>query len=149
LQIADVVVGTCIAAGSHRYSALPVASARPFVSGVVCSVDRVARTAEEKLRLRSMEGASAVEMEAAGVAERAESRGLPFFCVRVVTDLASENMANDFNAALRSDGHFDTMHIIGDALRHPVARVPELIRLRLRCSHAARSLGEFIADCRI
>jgi NADPH:quinone reductase-like Zn-dependent oxidoreductase len=47
-----------------------------------------------------------------GVAERAAARGVPFYCIRVVTDLAGEDMANDFNRALRPDGHFATMSIL-------------------------------------
>ena len=92
--------------------------------------------------------AIAVEMEAAGVAQRAQTLGLPFFCVKAVTDLAGETMANDFNAVLRSDGRFDTIGILASSLRHPWVRLPELFRLRSRSLLAARSLGEFIADCR-
>ena len=147
LAAGAVVVGACIAAGGRRFVALPVTGKAPFTEGMVCSIDHVARTAEEKQRLRA-EGGSVVEMEAGGVAERAESLGLPFSCIRAVTDLASEDMANDFNRALRSDGHFDTMHIFGDALRQPATRVPELIRLLRRSSRAARALGDFFADCR-
>jgi hypothetical protein len=73
---------------------------------------------------------------------------LPFYCVRVVTDLAGETMANDFNAALRADGHFDTMVVLRGALRRPLARVPELCRLRQRSVRAARVLGVFFANCR-
>jgi len=87
-------------------------------------------------------------MEAAGVADRAAARGVPFYCVRVVTDLAGEDMANDFNRALRPDGHFATMSILRETLRNPLVRVPELLRLRNRCIRAARVLGDFIADCR-
>lgn len=115
--------------------------------GPVCSIDHVAQTSEEKSRLRSS-GACAVEMEAAGVAERAHALGLPFHCVKAVTDLAGETMANDFNSALRSDGHFDTMLILRRSLRHPAVRLPELLRLRNRSIRAARALGEFFADCR-
>jgi nucleoside phosphorylase len=107
----------------------------------------VAQTAAEKRRLRSG-GGSVVEMEAAGVADRAAARGVPFYCVRVVTDLAGEDMANDFNRALRPDGHFATMSILRDTLRNPLVRLPELLRLRNRCVRAARVLGDFIADCR-
>jgi hypothetical protein len=57
-------------------------------------------------------------------------------------------MANDFNAALRSDGHFDTIRILASSLRRPWVRLPELFRLRVRCARAARSLGDFIAGCR-
>jgi adenosylhomocysteine nucleosidase len=146
LQVADVIIGTCIAGKDRRYPVVPV-SGNAKASGTVCSIDRVARTAAEKRTLHHT-GGIAVEMEAAGVAERAESLGLPVSCVRVVTDLAGEDMANDFNRALRFDGHFATMRIFRDALRHPAARFPELIRLQRRCVRAARTLGEFFADCR-
>jgi adenosylhomocysteine nucleosidase len=147
LQIADIVVGSAISVGSRTFPALYPACARRHQTGVVCSIDHVARTAAEKRRLRSG-GGSVVEMEAAGVADRAAARGLPFYCVRVVTDLAGEDMANDFNRALRPDGHFATMSILRDTLRNPLVRLPELLRLRHRCVWAARVLGDFIADCR-
>jgi len=110
-------------------------------------MDHVVGTAAEKRTLRAS-GAIAVEMEAAGVARRAQALELPFYCVKAVTDLAVETMANDFNAALRPDGHFDTIGIFKGTLRHPIIRIPELIRLRNRCVRAAQVLGEFIADCR-
>lgn len=147
LQIADVVVGTAVSAGARTFTALHPASLRPHHMGVVCSIDHVAQTAGEKRRLRAT-GASVVEMEAGAVAERAAARGVPFYCVRVVTDLAGEDMANDFNRALRQDGHFATMNILRGALRNPLVRLPELLRLRTRCVRAARVLGDFIADCR-
>jgi adenosylhomocysteine nucleosidase len=147
LSLSDVVVATAVVSADGRYGALPVSSPTLHHSGVVCSIDRVAQTAGEKLRLRAA-GAMVVEMEAAGVAARAQSRGLPFYCIRVVTDLAGETMANDFNAALRADGHFDTMVILRGALLRPLARLPELCRLRQRSVRAASVLGDFIADCR-
>ena len=147
LPVGATVVGTCVISGGRRYQTAPVAGTRPFYTGVVASIDHVAQSAEEKRELHT-EGADVVEMEAAGVAETAEALGLPFSCVRVVTDLASEDLANDFNRALRSDGHFATMHILRDVLRQPAARLPELIRLQQRCTRAAKSLGEFFADCR-
>jgi nucleoside phosphorylase len=115
--------------------------------GVVCSIDHVAQTAEEKRRLRAS-GGSVVEMEAGGVAERAAALGVRFYCVKAVTDLAGEDMANDFNRALRPDGHFAIIEILQGALRHPLVRLPELIRLRKRCVRGARALGDFIAACR-
>jgi len=146
LQIADVICATGIVA----QASWPVHVARaswPAQAAPLYSTDHVVGTAEEKRQLRST-GASAVEMEAAGVASRAEAHRLPLYCVRSVTDLAGETLANDFNAALRADGHFDTMNILGQAFRHPGARLPELLRLRSRCTRAARVLGDFFADCR-
>jgi len=132
LGVADVVVGTDGLRGGNR--------------GTILTVDHVVRTAEEKRKLKES-GAVAVEMEAAAVAERARERGLPFHCVRAVTDLAGESLANDFQAALRSDGHFATITILQGALRHPSTRVPELLRLRARCKRAARALGDFFVVC--
>jgi len=146
LAIADVVIGTCIADQSRRHPVL-LLTGNAAASGTIRSVDRVVRTAAEKSKLRA-EGGIAVEMEAAGVAERASALGAPLSCVRSVTDLAGEDLANDFEQALRSDGHFATMRILRESLRHPAARIPELIRLQQRCARASRTLGDFFADCR-
>ncbi|HUP03562.1 MAG TPA: hypothetical protein VMU19_06210 [Bryobacteraceae bacterium] len=146
LAVASVVVATQVIAGEAHFPALPVRSSSPFSAGPVCSIDRVAQTAAEKRGLRAT-GACAVEMEAAGVAAAAQARGLPFYCIRTVTDLAEETLRNDFNQALRRDGRFDTMSILTSALRHPAARLPELVRLRKRCALASQTLGSFFANC--
>ena len=147
LRITDIVLGATILADGATFAALSPVTAAPRRTGAVFSLDHVASTAVEKRKLHAT-GAIAVEMEAAGVAQRAHTLGLPFFCIKSVTDLADETMANDFNKVLRSDGHFDTMKILALSLRRPWVRLPELVRYRQRCGLAARSLGEFIADCR-
>jgi adenosylhomocysteine nucleosidase len=147
LALAEIVTATDVTDGARRFRALPPDCLRPHRQGVVASIDHVAQTAKEKAALHAG-GAIAVEMEAAGVAACAETHGLPFSCVKVITDLAGEDMANDFNAALREDGHFATMNLLAGTLQKPLVRLPELLRLRNRCSRAARVLGEFIADCR-
>ena len=141
LGVGDVVVGDEGGPGGPPQAWGPAPH-----RGRIVTVDHVVRTAEEKRKLRAT-GAVAVEMEAAGVAESALARGIPFYCVRAVTDLAGESLANDFGAALRSDGHFDTITVLTGALRHPSVRVPELLRLRSRCKRAARVLGDFFAVC--
>jgi len=146
LGVADVVLGTNFLPDTAGPGSPPQAWRPASHRGRILTVDHVVRTSEEKAKLRAT-GAIAVEMEAAGVAERARERGLPFFCIRAVTDLAGENLANDFGAALRSDGHFDTITVLTGALRHPSTRVPELFRLRSRCKWAARALGDFFAVC--
>jgi adenosylhomocysteine nucleosidase len=147
LEIADVVTGTRILGDGCSWSALPVQSPARHKSGEIRSIDHVAQTSGEKRSLAAS-GAIAVEMEAAGIAQRAEKLGFGFYCARAVTDLASETLSNDFNKALRSDGHFDTILILRGSLRHPLIRLPELFRLRSRCVQAARVLGDFFADCR-
>ena len=147
LGVADIVVAIGIAAVDRRFAAQSPAAAPAHRAGTVCSLDHVARTAEEKRGLHAT-GSIAVEMEAAGVAARAEALGRPFYCIKAVTDLACESLANDFNSALRSDGHFDTIEILRSSLRHPSVRLPELFRLRKRCLRASKVLGGFVADCR-
>lgn len=152
LGIADLVSATSIEAGDHAYPCdrPPGLSPNRYVpyQGAIRSIAYIAQTAEQKRNL-AKNGAIAVEMEAAGIAERAQSHGLPLYCIRAVTDLAGENLANDFNKALRSDGQFDTILILKGSLLHPMVRLPELFRLRKRCVRAAHVLGDFFAYSRI
>jgi len=147
LAPAQIVVATEVVYGEARYAAAGLKATRPHRPGVVRTLDHIAQSAEEKRAWRST-GAIAVEMEAAAVAERAEVGRLPFFCIKAVSDLANESLANDLNAVLRPDGHFDTIKVLGSTLRHPLVRVPELFRLWRRSARAANRLGEFFADCR-
>jgi len=146
LAIADIIVATEVAWEGRRFPALPVTGARAH-RGLVRTLDHIAASRAERALLCAA-GAMAVEMEAAEAAERAQSHGLPFYCIKTVTDLADETLENDYNGALRGDGHFDTIVLLSGALRHPLTRIPELFRLRERCVRAARTLGDFFADCR-
>lgn len=147
LAIGDIVVGTTIFAADRAFAAEPPVTSAAHRLGPIASIDHVAGTAQEKRKLHAT-GAIAVEMEAGGVAQRAQKLGVPFFCIKSVTDLAEETMANDFNAVLRPDGRFDTMKVLLLSLQRPWVRLPELVRFRQRCILASRTLGEFIADCR-
>ena len=105
LRIGDVVVATEVRNGTQTLArALPDAprSPRPAPSPPSTTSPRPPR---KNSNLRPT-GASIVEMEAAGVARAAEDLDLPFYCIRAVSDLAAEDFANDFNAALRPDGRF-------------------------------------------
>jgi adenosylhomocysteine nucleosidase len=147
LGIGDIFVATAVETAGRLFPVCRPVSTVPHRAGVLVSIDRVAQSAAEK-KFLSSSGASAVEMEAAGVALRASEYGIPLFCVRSVTDRSYETFAMDFNRALRSDGHFDTIRILTSALRNPWQAFPELIRLRHYCQIATRTLGEFIAGCR-
>ncbi|HEY9140622.1 MAG TPA: hypothetical protein VIN93_07000 [Bryobacteraceae bacterium] len=147
LDVASVVVATEVLGTNGRFSAHAPAASPPHHLGVVLTIDHVAQSAAEKRSLRQT-GAVAVDMEAAAVAECSVALGLPFCCIKTVTDLAGEDLANDLNAALRSDGHFDTIGILGSIFCRPLVRLPELLRLRRRSVRAARALGDFFADCR-
>jgi adenosylhomocysteine nucleosidase len=123
------------------------ATARPFFSGSLATVDRVVGTAEEKARLRAT-GAAAVDMESAALAERAAAAGVPFYIVRVVLDGAGESFHTDFNRMRDAAGRFSRASIARAALARPLRMLPEVIRLERRGRAAARALGDFLADCR-
>lgn len=137
LRIGDVFVAVAIQNGSHTWPAIvPDGPAAP--TGIVASIDHVAQTAAEKRSLRA-EGASIVEMEAAGVARASEDLDVPFHCIRAVSDLANEELATDFNAALRQDGRFSTITLVKQL------KIGELLRLKKRTDLAAKNLGEHLA----
>jgi hypothetical protein len=143
VYVAGRVFGPEAAAGFE--AGLPRTS-RPYMCGSMISIDRFVAAAAEKRRLR-VSGAGAVEMEAAGVAREAVRRGVPFFCVRVVTDTAGESFAFDWNAVRDGDGRFCRRRLLWQALRRPLVVVPELAFLFRRSRAAAETLGEFLADC--
>jgi adenosylhomocysteine nucleosidase len=117
--------------------------------GGILSMDRVVVTAEEKRALREKTGAAAVEMEAAAVAAKAEQWGVPFRCIRAVSDAAAEDMPLDFNLYRDAEGRFSRTRIALAALTRPFTRVPALLRLDRNTKIAARSLGDYFAGCRL
>ena len=143
LDAKEIAVATRV----NGRNALTPAVSRAFTAGPVLSADRVVTSVEEKARL-ARTGAIAVEMEAGALAERAEAWGVPFYCVRIVTDTASEAFSLDFNLLRDADGRFRRSRILLAALRKPGVLLPQLMRLNRRCRDASAMLGDFIADCR-
>ncbi|MDQ6708622.1 MAG: hypothetical protein M3Z85_21900 [Acidobacteriota bacterium] len=146
LSIGDVFAATSVRFHGREFRALPPVTKAHYAAGILESIDHVAGSAREKRQLRQT-GAMAVEMEAGGAAAKAAELGLPFYCIRAVSDLAGETFSCDFNAALRADGQFDTTRLLTSAMRHPVSRFPELFRLQRRCAIASKNLGAFLAGC--
>jgi nucleoside phosphorylase len=116
-------------------------------TGTLLTSNRVILTAAEKNELRKR-GGDAVDMEAAAVGERSASRGLPFYSIRAVTDLANEDLRVDLNAARGPDGRFSDWRIVTSALTRPWPCLPELWKLRRRSALATDRLGQFLAGCR-
>lgn len=150
LRVGDIVVAAEVREltdnDSHKYETLVPGTTKAARFGEVASIQHIAQTAAEKRNLRAT-GASIVEMEAAGVARAAEDLGLPFYCIRVVSDLAGEDFMNDFNAALLPDGRFSTLRLIVGALASPRKKFGELLRLQRRTAVASKNLGDFLVDC--
>jgi adenosylhomocysteine nucleosidase len=137
------VAGEVVGAGP----ALSPTSSLPFKSGKLLSLDRVVWSAKEKRKLAES-GASAVDMEALAVGERARQWNVPFYAIRVVSDTCDETFPLDFNQFRGMDGRFSRTRIAGAALKRPVTVMPELMRLNKRTKRAAQALGDFLADSR-
>jgi nucleoside phosphorylase len=116
-----------------------------FHAGKLLSIDRVVCSVAEKADLRRT-GADAVEMEAAAVMEKAAEWKIPFYCIRVITDTAAENLPLDFNLMRDTGGRFSYSKIFAAALRRPGSVFPELLKLNQRCKDASEALGEFLVD---
>lgn len=110
------------------------------------TADRVAVTAAEKRRLYELTGASAVEMECEAVKSKAREWGVPFRCIKVVSDSATEDLPLDFNRHRDREGRFSRSRIALAALRRPFRTIPGLLRLERNCRFAADKLGAFLAD---
>jgi nucleoside phosphorylase len=148
LRDADVVVATSIVAQDRQYPAAAPMTAGKYRSGPVLASETVVCQAREKRRLRDATGAAAVDMESRAIAEEAARAGARFYCVRVVTDRADEDLAFDFNAAREADGRIRRRSVARMALRRPLRYIPELLKLARRSRRAADELGEFLAGCR-
>lgn len=146
LSIADVVVASAVTDGAATWAATdPHGTTAPL--GLVYSSRHIARTVEEKRKL-NQSGAILVQMEAAGVARVAEEMAVPFYCIKVVSDLADEAFFIDFERCIMADGRFNVPRLVMQAMAHPMRGFPELLRLQRRTADAARKLGDFLADCK-
>ena len=113
--------------------------------GALLTVDHIVQSAAAKHELWRLD-AQAVDMEAASVAAVAEEHGVPFFCIRAISDVAAEDLPVDFNRALRADGSISVWSVLGQALRGR-GRCASLMRLRHNSAVAARSLGACLRRC--
>ncbi|MBV9267173.1 MAG: hypothetical protein JO061_13470 [Acidobacteriaceae bacterium] len=150
LRERQIVLGTSVADGATEETLsceMVHASPEGFVTGPVLTQDRIAITAAEKSTLAAS-GAIAVDMEASGVAVRTKRAGLPFYCIKVVSDRADESFGFDLNRMRTTDGRIARGKIVSYSLAHPGV-LPELFRLKRRVEDAAKALGDFLVSCRI
>jgi len=149
LREGQIIVGTEVfdLATQERFPCVPVTAERDFQSGMIVSQNRIAIGAVEKATLREG-GAIAVDMEASGVAARAIRAGLPFSCIKVITDRADESFGFDLNKMRTTEGRIARGKIGTYAISHP-RLIPELMQLRRRVKDAAAILGEFLVSCRV
>ena len=146
LKLGDTVHAVEVIDGQgRRWDTLdPDAGTKPVR---LLSAGRVAVSVAEKRSLAAATGAAVVEMEAAGVAAEAARSGLPFYCLRVVSDGPKEELPMDFNRYRDSNGRFSRMRIAAACALRPWA-VPALLRFDRQCRSSAGILGDCLVHAR-
>ncbi len=149
LQELQIVVATEVQMkqSGESYACAGISAESAFVSGPLLSQDCIANDRFQKGQLFSG-GCLAVDMEAAGVAARTNRAGLPFCCIKIVTDRADESFPFDLNVMRSKQGRMARGKIVLHALTHPKV-IPALLRLKRRTEDAASILGEFLVSSRI
>jgi adenosylhomocysteine nucleosidase len=122
---------------SRIQSPLGVFSPQPLTAPAVTlhSQDRVAVSAFEKRQLFAT-GAHIVDMEAAAVALLCQGHGIPFYCLKAVSDLADEDLPIDFNLYRDAAGNFSHLRIAIAG----IMKITALIRLQRQTRIAVKGL---------
>lgn len=113
-------------------------------AGRVLTVERVIGAAREK-RSFGEEGVDAVEMEAASVARFALEHNVRFFSLKAVSDPCDEDLAIDFNRAMRPDGSTRIASILVQAAAQPWLGIPCLSALARAAALSSENLGVSLA----
>jgi adenosylhomocysteine nucleosidase len=100
--------------------------------------------ASEKQRLASTYQAALVEMEAAAIARLARTRGIPFYCIKGISDGYSDKLP-DFNRFISKGGHFQLARFIFFVLFRPWFW-PALLRMGENSKRAAHAIAVSVRD---
>jgi len=98
----------------------------------------------EKRRLGSAFDADLVDMEASGIARLAAARGIPFHCVKGVSDGLDERLP-DFSCFITADGKFQTARFVLFAILRPWLWA-SLARMGLNGRKAAQGIREAMLE---
>ena len=148
LKIKEIVV--CRAAETQDQSAQ--AGSDPLLFGVAVSCgaksvetfltsEALVSTAGEKLLLQP--SASVVEMETAHVMAAAAQAGVPAVGVRVIGDIAQEDLPLDFTQVTDVRGHVKFGPLLKELAFHP-HKLPLLVRFGSQSRSAVQSLADFL-----
>lgn len=145
----SALVARAVALGAK--SATLVTVARPLVSSNEKrdALERVGR-GDSRGGGRRSGGASpapvpaAVDMESAGWARAAASRGVPFVILRAVADTFEESLPSFLSDCLDASGSVDRARVARGAALRPWT-LPRLLEMRARVRDASGRLAEFLA----
>lgn len=128
-------------AGFTLIGSLKAAGAIP---GRFLCAERVMATAGEKKRAWAATHLDAVEMESGVIRELCRGRGIPSATVRVISDVADQDLPIDFNRFMTPDQRIDYVRLVWALARSP-AKVPRLLRFAGESRAATRQLAKVLA----
>jgi purine-nucleoside phosphorylase len=140
----DLCTAAAVSDGDRSWPVLPLAWKH---ATRLLSTDRFFGQAAEKARAFAL-GFQTVDMEAAACAAWAAENKVPFYAAKVVSDVAADAFAIDFNAYRDEAGRFDRRRLAMAAMQHPIRYAPCLIRMARRGKAASEILGESLANYR-
>ncbi|MSU78739.1 MAG: hypothetical protein EXS16_11680 [Gemmataceae bacterium] len=108
------------------------------------TVDRLIAKPEDKRQLASISGAIIVDMESAYVAARCEAAGVPFACVRVISDEVTTAISPALTTLL-TGGNVAIWRLVLAVARRPLL-LPELLRLARDTKIASTRLADVLAE---
>jgi adenosylhomocysteine nucleosidase len=100
--------------------------------------------AHEKLRLAETYSATLVDMEASAIARLAQMRGIPFYCIKGISDGYTDKLP-DFNRFISPSGQFQTLRFAVFAILSPKHWLA-LIRMGENSRKAARAIAESLLE---
>lgn len=111
----------------------------PLHRGRLLTMDRLIPTAEEKRRLGEQYQAIAVDMESAPFAAICTKAGVPFACVRAISDEVGTPLSPAL-LSIMEGGSASPWRVLMTLARQP-KMLPELLRLARDTKHASVQLG--------
>jgi adenosylhomocysteine nucleosidase len=111
----------------------------PLHRGRLLTMDRLIGADDEKRRIGERHQACAVDMESALFAERCTKAGVPFACVRAISDDAATPLSPALTTLL-SGGSASPWRVMGALAKRP-RMLPELLRLARDTKCAGKQLG--------
>ena len=109
-------------------------------AGKFHSAEKVATTAGEKTKLWKATQCDAVEMESLAIKNIADSEGIPFLTLRVISDAANETLPLDFNQLMTTQMRISLVKLAWQVTKKPQL-VPQLIRFNQGIRYAAKQLA--------
>jgi adenosylhomocysteine nucleosidase len=151
-KVGDVILATEVAdTEGHRWPAtwpgeLPAGEWRPTLHRGAIACAATLASAEQKQDLGQQLGALAVDMESAVVARACTKHGVPFGCLRVVSDEMTTPLSPQL-LALLSEGRVSALRLLAALARSP-SLAGQLWRLarhtRFAAEQLAKALGELL-----